>query len=285
VTAGPVEVGELDAHGLTFTVRRAGPATGPGVVLLHGFPQTSLCFAHTVETLGRAGYRVLAPDQRGYSPGARPGRVEDYAGTELVADVLALADVAGLETFDLVGHDWGGMVAWWVAGSHPERVRTLTAVSTPHPAAFAAALAGDADQGQRSSYLDVFRQPDVAERLFLGEQVDGSGLRQVFGGAGIAQDSIDAYVAALSAPGALTAALNWYRATDLHRAPEAARVVVPTLYVWSTEDVALGRAAAVTTGDFVDGLYRFEVLEGVSHWIPDVAADRLEELLLEHLGR
>lgn len=280
-----IEVVELDANGMTFTVRRAGPATGRGVILLHGFPQTSRCFAGTAAVLGGEGYSVLAPDQRGYSPGARPAQVEDYEGPELVADVLALADAAGMPTFDLVGHDWGGMVGWWLAGLHPDRVRTFAAVSTPHPAAFAAALAGDQDQGQRSSYLELFRQPEVPERLLLGDAGDGSGLRAAFAGTGIDPEAVDAYVAALSAPGALTAALNWYRATDLHRSPVAARVTVPTLYVWSTDDIALGRAAAEATADYVDGPYRFEVLEGVSHWIPDVAADRLSRLLLDHLGR
>ncbi len=277
-----IEVGELEANGLTFTVRRVEPGRGRGVILLHGFPQTSVSFADTAEALGRAGYSVLAPDQRGYSPGARPGRVEDYAGPELVSDVLALADAAGMERFDLVGHDWGGMVGWWVAGRHPDRVRTFTAVSTPHPGALAAALAGDADQGERSSYLELFRQVEVPEQLLLGEEGDGSGLRQLYAGTGIAQDSVDAYVAGLSSPGALTAALNWYRANDLRQA-EVARVAVPTMYVWSTEDIALGRRAAETTADFVDGPYRFEVLEGVSHWIPDLAAGRLSRLLLDHL--
>lgn len=280
-----IQLGELEANGLTFTVRRAGPSTGRGVILLHGFPQTSACFSATAEVLGEAGYRVLAPDQRGYSPGARPDRVEDYAGRELVADVLALADAAGMETFDLVGHDWGGMVGWWAAGQHPERVRSLTAVSTPHPAAFAAALATDADQGSRSAYLDLFRRPEEPERLLLGEEGDGAGLRRAFDGTGIDPEVIDDYVEVLVAPGALTAALNWYRATDLHRAPASARVAVPTLYVWSTEDIALGRRAAESTGEFVDGPYRFVVLEGVSHWIPDLAAGRLTDLLLEHLRR
>lgn len=279
-----VALGEVEANGLTFTVRRAGPATGRPVILLHGFPQTSVCFAEEAAALGRAGYLVLAPDQRGYSPGARPERVDDYAVTELVSDVLALADASGMGTFDLVGHDWGGMVGWWAAGLHPDRVRTFTAVSTPHPAALAAALAADADQAERSSYLDLFRQPDVPEGLLLGDGGDGGGLRQVFAGTGIVQHAIDAYVEVLSAPGALTAALNWYRANDLRGVPPWDSVAVPTMYVWSTDDIALGRRAAEDTAGHVSGPYRFEVLEGVSHWIPDVAPDALNRLLLDHLG-
>ncbi len=204
--------------------------------------------------------------------------------TELVSDVLALADSSGMGTFDLVGHDWGGVVGWWLAGLHPDRVRSFTAVSTPHPAALAASLASDADQNERSSYLELFRQPGVAEPLLLGEQGDGEGLRQAFAGSGIGGIAVDSYVETLSAPGALTAALNWYRANDLRVAPALGTVVVPTLYVWSTEDIALGRRAAEATADLVSGPYRFEVLEGVSHWIPDVVPDRLNRLILEHLG-
>ncbi len=279
-----VSVGEISANGLRFTARRAGPADGPAVILLHGFPQTSMCFGEVIAALGQAGYRVLAPDQRGYSPGARPDRVEDYATTELVSDILALADASEMGRFDLVGHDWGGIVGWLLAGLHPDRVRTFTAVSTPHPAALAAALASDPDQNDRSAYFELFRQPGVAEPLLLGERGDGEGLRQVFAGTGIGPVAVRSYVEALSSPGALTAALNWYRANDLREATPSEPVAVPTMYVWSTGDIALGRRAAEATAGYVSGPYRFEVLEGVSHWIPDVAADRLTRLLLEHLG-
>jgi pimeloyl-ACP methyl ester carboxylesterase len=275
-------MGEVGANGLTFTVRHAGPDGGRPIILLHGFPQTSACFDQTTVALGRAGYRVLAPDQRGYSPGARPPAVADYGLVQLVSDVLALADASGMESFDLVGHDWGGMVGWWVAARHPDRVRTFTAVSTPHPAALASALADDADQAQRSSYLEVFRQADVPERLLLGDD-GGSGLQLVFADSAFDPAAVSAYIAVLSAPGALTAALNWYRANDLHAHPDLGPVVVPTMYVWSTEDIALGRRAAEATADQVTGPYRFEELEGVSHWIPDVAADSLNRLLLDHL--
>jgi pimeloyl-ACP methyl ester carboxylesterase len=126
----------LQARGLVFDVLAAGDPAGEPVLLLHGFPQTAACWTELAEVLAGAGYRLLAPDQRGYSPGA----VHDYRMPELVADVLALADRAGVGRFQLVGHDWGGAVAWHLAARHPERVATLTAVSTPHPRAFAAAL-------------------------------------------------------------------------------------------------------------------------------------------------
>jgi pimeloyl-ACP methyl ester carboxylesterase len=276
---------EVAANGWTFTARTDGPEDGRPVILLHGFPQTSRCFTAELSALGGAGFRAVAPDQRGYSPGARPTAVEAYRVEELASDVVALADSLGFDTFDLVGHDWGGLVAWIVASRWPGRVRTLTSVSTPHPLALADALGGgDPDQAERSSYLKLLRQTDVPEELLLGADGNGEGLRALFADSGIDADTVEEYIDVLSRPGALTAALNWYRANDLRGLNGPEVVIVPTLYVWSTEDIALGRVAAEATADHVTGPYRFEVLEGVSHWIPDVAADRLNPLLLDHFA-
>ncbi|MGA7418894.1 MAG: alpha/beta hydrolase [Acidimicrobiales bacterium] len=280
-----IEIVDIDANGHTFTARMAGPADGQPVLLLHGFPQTSLCWQDQLSALGEAGYRVVAPDQRGYSAGARPSGVADYAVAHLVADTLAIADRMGMDTFHLVGHDWGGYLAWVVAARHPERIRTLTSVSTPHPTAMGAAIANaDSDQAQRSSYIGLFRQDGTAEEILLGEDGSGEGLRQMYLGAGLSADKAEVYVEAMTVPGVLTAGLNWYRAMDVETARGLGRVSMPTMYVWSTEDIALGRRAAEDTASWVSGPYRFEVLEGVSHWIPDEAAETLNGLLLDHLG-
>jgi pimeloyl-ACP methyl ester carboxylesterase len=140
--------------------------------LLHGFPQTSACWTALLETLAAAGYRAVAPDQRGYSPKARPTPVRADRLPELVADVLAITDRLGAETFHLVGHDWGGVVAWRLAGGHPDRVATLTAVSTPHPPAFARALVAGT-QALRSAYIPLFRIPGLPERLLGGHRQGG----------------------------------------------------------------------------------------------------------------
>ncbi len=279
------QVVEVEAGGLTFSVRTAGPADGRPVILLHGFPQTSLSFSQSMDTLAAASYRVVAPDQRGYSPGARPDEVADYRLDKLIGDVAALADALGIDRFDLVGHDWGGLVAWAFAFAHPERVRTLTAVSTPHPRAFATALTSDADQQERSTYVDLFRQPDVPEALLLGDDGSGSGLRQLYSDSGIDEESAEVFIATLRQPGAMTAALNWYRANDLKDTGAVGVISVPTMYVWSDADVALGRVAAEASASYVVGPYQFEVLEGVGHWIPDLASDRLDALLLDHLAQ
>jgi pimeloyl-ACP methyl ester carboxylesterase len=206
--------------------------------------------------------------------------VEHYRAEPLVADVVAMADALGADRFHLVGHDWGAAVAWHVAGRHPQRLRSLTAVSVPHPAAFSDALRGD-DQRQRSGYIELFRQEGHAEDLLLED--DGARLRAMLEGTGLSDD-VDEYVRRMREPGAMTAALNWYRAVDAGSLDALGPITTPTMYVWSTADIALGREGAEATVAHVEGRYRFEVLEGVSHWIPEAAPDELSRLLLEHLS-
>src|SRR5476649_69022 len=148
-----VAIGEL-----SFTVDIASPASGAPVLLLHGFPETRHMWRHQVEALGRRGYRAIAPDQRGYSAGARPSEVADYGTELLVKDALALMDALGAPRFHLVGHDWGGQIAWLIAAGHAERLRSLTVLSRPHPAAFARALQEDIAQAERSRHHRASRE-------------------------------------------------------------------------------------------------------------------------------
>jgi pimeloyl-ACP methyl ester carboxylesterase len=267
--------------GLVFDAWAAGPADGRLVLLLHGFPQNAHMWRAQLGALAAAGYRAVAVDQRGYSPGARPDSVPAYEPAHLVADTLAFADLlAGSPAapVDLVGHDWGGVVAWHLAASHPGRLRTLTVVSTPHPAALSAALASGGDQRARSSYIRLFRQPGIAEQVLLEE--GARRLRTMFVATGL--PDCEDYVARMAEPGALTPALNWYRAAK--RSDTAGEVSVPTLYVWGESDPALGREAAEATAGYVRGQYRFEPLAGVGHWVPETAAETLTALLLDHLA-
>ena len=272
---------EIPVGEFVFDARAAGPADGELVLLLHGFPQSSWEWRSQLQALGDAGYRVVAPDQRGYSRRARPEGVENYEVHHLVADVLAIADWLGGHRFHLVGHDWGAAVAWAVGGLHQERLRTLNILSVPHPKAFAAALTGSKDQQDRSSYIAVFRQEGKAEEL-LSED-DFMRLRVMLTGAGSPEDA-DEYVRVLKESGALTAALNWYRAMKPGLVGDIGPIAVPTMFVWSTNDPALGREGAEATGQYIEGPYRFEILEGISHWIPEQAADELNRLLLEHIS-
>jgi pimeloyl-ACP methyl ester carboxylesterase len=273
-------VDSFQRDGLTFDVRDAGPADGEPVVLLHGFPQDSTAWDHVAPALHQAGLRTLAPDQRGCSPMARPRGRGRYRLRETTADVLALLDAAGLESAHVVGHDWGGIVAWALAAWHPDRVRTLTALSVPHPAAMAKAMV-TSDQALRSYYMFLFQLPVLPERLLLSG--GGTPLRRMLRGGGLSREAADHYVARMGEPGALSAMLGWYRAVPLSGGDRPGQVRVPTLHVWSTGDTFLGRAGIDATAQFVDAPYRLEVLEGVSHWIPELAADRVAELVIEHV--
>lgn len=271
------------AGGFVFRARAAGPRDGPVVLLLHGFPQTSRCWVEQLAALAGAGCRAIAFDQRGYSPGARPPDTEAYKPAELVEDVRRVVDALGVEQFDLVGHDFGGMVAWMVAGHHPDRVRTLTVASTPHPAAFRATYQSAAsDQGGRSEYMRTFRAGARGEMEASLLANDAAGLRAFF--VGLDAEAIDEYVAALSEPGALVAAFDWYRSMSGKASAATPASSIPTLYVWSDQDPTIGREAAEATGRIVTGPYRFVALEGVGHWIPELGAQYFTPLLLEFLA-
>jgi pimeloyl-ACP methyl ester carboxylesterase len=262
----------------SFDAIADGPLDGRPVLLLHGFPEAAVEWTHQVAVLGAGGFRAVAPDQRGYSPGVRPERPADYAIDLLVDDVVAIADQLGWGRFDLVGHDWGGAVAWWTADAHPERLRSLSVVSTPHPAALGEALLLDEEQRMMSRYMTDWRDRSTERRMLAD---NARVLRAIFDRR-VEHTRIEEYIQRLSEPGALTAALNWYRSGK--PGTKAGRITVPTLYVWSTEDVALGSTAALATERWVEGPYRFEMIEDVSHWVPEEAPEFLASLLLEQLN-
>lgn len=265
---------------LTFDVTTSGPADGAPVVLLHGFPESAASWEPVSARLNESGLRTYAPNQRGYSPGARPDGVDSYRIDHLVADVIGLLDALDLDTAHLVGHDWGAAVAWVVAARHPDRINSLTTVSVPHPGAFGWALREDADQKERSSYIRLLRMEGKAERVLLDDNAHS--LRAMFGDV-VPPALVDRHVALLSEPGALTAALNWYRAmtSDFE---QTLAVTVPTTYVWSTGDQALGRAGAERCGEFVDAPYEFVVLDDATHWIPEQRPDALADAILMRAG-
>jgi pimeloyl-ACP methyl ester carboxylesterase len=267
--------------GLTFDATDVGPEEGRVVIALHGFPEDRHCWDAIGAALAGAGYRLLAPDQRGYSPGARPKGRRSYAMSELDADVLALADAAGADRFDVVGHDWGGAVAWDLAARNPDRVRTVTVLSTPHPRAFQASMLRSS-QLFHSWYMAFFQIPRIPEAGFRargGRQMEAS-LRR----SGLDPESASRYAARFAEPGAMTGPVNWYRAVAFGARSPTPAVQVPSLYVWSDNDRFLTRKAAELTARYVTGPYRFEVLAGESHWLPTGAPDKVSRLLLDHLA-
>jgi pimeloyl-ACP methyl ester carboxylesterase len=274
---------QIPLDGLRFDACTSGPVAGELVLLCHGFPQTSLCWQRLLPPLARAGYRAVASDGRGLSPGARPEALSEYGIDHLVADVIGFADALGADRFHLVGHDWGGLQAWQVAGRHPGRLASLTVLSTPHNRAFRQALEDPASgQAERSAYFETFRTVGAGEEMWLGGGSEG--LRELYGLAGLTAKEAGPYVEAFSDRAALTGLLNWYRAGEPTWDEGLGPVIVPTLYCWGSKDPALGRAAAEATADWVEGPYRFEVFEGAGHWLPEQGGERLESLLLAHLA-
>ncbi|MFC9552602.1 alpha/beta fold hydrolase [Rhodococcus sp. NPDC056960] len=272
-------IGTFSRAGLVFDVRDEGPIDGVPVVLLHGFPQDSRSWDALAPLLHRRGFRTLALDQRGCSPGARPRARWAYRSSELVADVVALIDQAGLGPAHVVGHDWGAAVAWGIAAERPDRVRTLTALSVPHPAAFVRAML-TSRQILKSWYMFVFQLPWLPERVITP---DGYGYRALLA-SGQTADRARRDLEPMRDRTRARGALNWYRAMPFTAPRSASRKVkVPTLFVWSDGDTAIGPVGPELTSRFVDAPYAYEILRGVSHWIPDEAAARVDALLGEHL--
>jgi pimeloyl-ACP methyl ester carboxylesterase len=251
--------------GWRFDVRDSGPTQGEAVVCLHGFPQDGSAFDQVVPILVEAGYRVLVPDQRGYSPAARPAGRRAYILPELVADVLALLDAADVRSAHVVGHDWGGVVGWALAGQHPERVRSLTVLSAPHPTAVSAAIWRSA-QAVHLAHIALFQLPWLPEAVLLAGR--GRGLRLLLVRSGLPKQAADRYVERMRQPQALTCALAWYRALPLWDGYQVGRVLTPTTFVWGSRDPAITARAARLTADYVDAPFQFIELNS-GHWLPD----------------
>jgi len=255
------------------------------VLLLHGFAESMHCWRAQVSALAAAGYRAVAPSQRGYSPGARPDTRDtaNYHIERLMDDAMAIAAAGGYgdRRFHLVGHDWGGSIAWALADRFPQLLASLTVLSRPHPNAFNRALEmPDGDQAHRSRHHKAFLEPGAAE-LVLAD--DARWLRERLAAAGVPLAAIEQHLSVLGNKAAMEAALSWYRARGAIRTP-LGPIRVPVLYIWGDADDTVGRIAAEGTEDFIAAPYRFEVLAGVGHFAADQAPGRVNELLLPHLA-
>jgi pimeloyl-ACP methyl ester carboxylesterase len=275
----------IKVGGEEFRARIAGfdqDSERPVVLLLHGFPVTSAMWLPLIEPLRAQGYRVLAFDQRGYSPGARPDAAQDYVISKLTADVIAVADTMGIDRFHLVGHDWGAVVGWSVVMNHPDRVQSWSALSIAHPTAFGEAIQNDPDQKARSRYFFVFVTPLLPEALFSFN--DFAMLKAMYGPKSSTQ--VDEYIKLFSEPGALTAALNWYRAmavSQTQASPVAQDITTPTLFIWGNNDPAVGRGATEAQLRFMKGPYRNIELEA-GHWLVTDQPEAVTAAIVEHLA-
>jgi len=263
----------------TFDVIDSGPLDGTPVVLLHGFPQRATCWAAVSEHLHERGLRTYAPDQRGYSPGARPRSRFGYGAAALTSDITALIAAIGQGPVHLVAHDWGGAIAWSVAGNHPELVSSLTAVSVPHPGAFMRSMLSSL-QAFKSYYMGLFQLP------FLPEWILGSGRGdKLLRGGGMTREMVKTFHTEIVDYGALPGGLGYYRSM-FRVSPKqfGKKVAVPTTYIWSDDDIALGRKGAEINQRWVTGPYEFEIFEGASHWIPNERPAELAASIIKRIG-
>lgn len=271
------------APGLEFDCSLAGSPDGAPVLLLHGFGVSRHFWDRQVPALADAGYFAIAPNQRGYSPGARPDPkdLDAYHIDRLVGDALDIVAAAGHggRRFHLVGHDWGGSLSWIIAARYPDRLCSLTMLSRPHPASFLRALAlPDGEQKRRSGHHKAFLEPDAVPKLLANncEWLRSRHMRQ-----GMPEAATDAHMSVLGNEAALEAALAWYRSSG-PRQP-LGPIKVPTLYIWGDADDTVGRVAAEGSGEFIEAPYYFEVLAGVGHYAADQVPDKVNALLLAHL--
>jgi len=274
---------EIEANGVRLHVVEAG--RGPLVLLLHGFPEFWYAWRHQLPALAAAGFRAVAPDLRGYNLSGKPRGIASYAVATLAADVAALVTGLAEERAFVAGHDWGGALAWSLPGLQPGLVRKLAILNAPHPAAFRRELRRSKEQRRKSSYVLFFQLPWLPERKIRDgnfAQLAKMLRRDPVRPGAFTDEAVARYREALARPGALTAALNWYRAALRHppRLPQGPRTIsVPTLVVWGEKDRYLGPGLAEGLDRWVPDL-TLERLPDASHWVQADAPERVNDLLV-----
>ena len=278
----------LETNGVRLHVVEAGPPDGELVILLHGFPEFWYGWRHQIPVLANAGYRVIAPDQRGYNLSDKPRDLPAYNLDATTRDVIGLIDSVGRDRAIVVGHDWGAEVAWWAAINYPERLRKLVILNVPHPSVMYKNLRTNPAQALRSWYAAFFQLPVLPEVLLtFGDAIVGvSALLRTSKPGSFTDRDIPHYIRAWKQPGAMTGMINWYRAIVRHPPAPAAdsRVHVPTLIIWGKHDVALTPQMAQQSLEYCDN-GRLFVLEDATHWVQHDQSERVNQHLLEYLRR
>lgn len=277
----------IQIQGIRLHVVEAGPEDGPLVVLLHGFPEFSYGWRKQIGPLAAAGFRVAAPDQRGYGLSDKPRGLDAYNLDRLAGDVVGLIDALGRDRAHVVGHDWGGGVAWWLGIKHAERLDRLALLNIPHPHVMRKTVRKSFVQRARSSYMAFFQLaalPELTLRWY-GHFSLARSLKRSSRPGTFTEEDLAVYRAAWARPGALTGMLNWYRAIvrSPPERPASPQVTVPTLLIWGTRDRFLGREMAQPSIDLCDE-GRLVFLEEATHWVQHEEPETVNRLLMEHLG-
>ncbi len=281
----PLEHHTVPTNGLRLHVVQCGPTDGPLVVLLHGFPEFWYSWRAQLPALAAAGYRVWAPDQRGYNLSDKPPEIKDYALPALAADIIGLLDAAGHRQAFIIGHDWGGIVAWYLAAHYPRRVARASILNVPHPAVVARSLWHVPDQLLRSWYILFFQVPGLPEWLLRRRnwRWGAQALRRTsrpgtFGAAEVAR-----YKVAWAQPGAVTAMVNWYRALRLSAGARWPRIGVPVQIIWGKRDAFLNaRLAKISLAQCQNG--RLHYFPNATHWVQLEEGEAVNALLLSFMA-
>ena len=271
-----------EAHVGTVRLHWVEQGTGPLVLLLHGFPEFWYAWRHQIPALAAAGFRVVAPDLRGYNLSEKPAELESYGVGKLAEDVAALVRHLGAERAHVAGHDWGGIVAWWTAMTSPEVIDRMVVINAPHPRVFAREMRKP-KQLARMWYAMFFQLPRLPEAVLRRKNYRA--LHAFFRGAGVrpgayTDEDMRRYKEAMAQPGALTAMLSYYRAARRTPRPRTRRIDTPTLVLWGEKDQALNIENTEGLEPYVPNV-RVVRLPDVSHWVMSEAPDRVSELMID----
>jgi pimeloyl-ACP methyl ester carboxylesterase len=276
----------VETNGIRLSVAQAGPKDGPLIILLHGFPEFSFSWRKLMPLLASAGYRVWAPDQRGYNLSDKPDGIDPYRIDELAADVVGLIDAANQKQAIVIGHDWGAGVAWWVAGKYPERISKMVVMNVPHGKVMRKFIRGNFGQMLKSWYIMFFQIPWLPERLArMGNwRTLVKLLKRTSHPGTFSDEEFDQYRKAWSQPGAFHSMLNWYRAfiQRLLAPPANSRISVPTLLIWGKLDSVLSSEMAQPSIDLCD-TGRLVFIEDATHWVHHEKLDRVNDLINDFL--
>ena len=283
--SNPVSIQTVTVNDLQFQCRTSGLENkGDGIILLHGFPETSHMWIDLIPLLASEGYQVVAPDQRGYNPGSLPNKKLDYQLDKLCDDIFQLANKFDFERFHLVGHDWGSSVGWAMLTLQPNRILSWSALSVPHLKAFMHAYKTNKNQQKKSRYVGFFKLPFLPECYFSFN--NHSKLKSLWHFS--SEEQIDEYLQAFSKKGVLKSSLNWYRAnlgrTSSGSIKNIGEVYTPTLLIWGNRDSAIGRAGVEANAKYMKGPYTFIELD-VGHWLIQESFQKVSEAIIDHIKK